>query len=832
MVDPTSAGNDTIEERSDLGTGDPALYAYWLAQDKIAEREERNWYKQGEEIVARYRDQRPEAIQSTHRFNILWSNVQTLIPTLYGRTPAPDVSRRFKDAQGGNGDPQGRLAAMILEKCLSFALDSQDNESDFDEAMRAVVEERLLCGRGTVRLLYIPHFGDEIEEPQEEETATDDEYHEAEEEGITIENIGDEDPQRNEPDREVVYEEVIVEHVYWQDYREGPARKWREVPWVRYKSYLTRDQLIKRFGAKKGKQVKLDFTPHGTPEEQDKDPSPDLYRKATVWEIWDKDRKEVVWIAPETPDLILDRRDDPLRLPGFFPGPAPLLATTTTNKRIPVPDYIEYQDQARELDRLTARIDKLTSALKVSGVYLGDEKQVLQQLIDEGTENRLIPIGDSIDWQQKGGISKIIEWMPIQQIAETLIQLTEMRDKTKALLYEVTGIGDIMRGMTEPDETLGAQKLKANFSTRRITPQQKSVAKFARNTLRLMAAVIAEHFSSKTISMISGYPQLLPVPPVPPRPQPPMQPPPQQGMPPQGGPPGAAPGASPPPSSVPAPPGGGAAPPGGAPPPAGPQGQSPQSTGAPPPAGPPQPPPPSPQQQQYEQQMAAFKQQMAQWQQAADAAQQVQQANQKAQQDFDQAVQIIKSDAIHGFRIDIEADSTIAIDEVEDQQNRVEFMQGFLPLLTEVGPIAMGSPAMANMAKELVLFAVRGFRIARPLEDSITRAFDAIGQMHPPQQGQQQGQGVDSPADIAVRNKQVDVQAQKNNVQLQLGQQKTALAYAQLAQKAHTDSTKLAQDASQAQAKHMLDIQTQQARSALEQQRGMMMDQRMAQGLT
>ena len=83
------------------------------------------------------------------------------------------------------------------------------------------------------------------------------------------------------------------------------------------------------------------------------------------------------------------------------------------------------------------------------------------------------------------------------QIAETLVQLYNARDRVKAALYEITGIGDIMRGMTNPKETLGAQELKANFATRRIVPQQKEVARFARDLLRLMGAVIAEHFSEK-----------------------------------------------------------------------------------------------------------------------------------------------------------------------------------------------------------------------------------------------------------------------------------------------------------------------------------------------
>lgn len=515
MSDPT-IGPNAIEEYSDLGTGDEALYAYWMGQERIAEKEEGNWPKRARAIVNRYRDERPEAIRGTHRFNILWSNVQTLMPALYARTPKPDVERRFKDQ-----DDTGRLAATLLERCLSYSLDCTEDESDFDAVIKAVVEDKLLPGRGTARVLYVPHFGDEIE----------DEFADAEVSDVVVAGPGD----KPEPLRKVVGEEALPSYVFWEDYREGPARTWREVPWVRYRAYMTRDELIKRFGRKKGKRVNLDYAPSDSHrDKQLKDAPPDIYKKATVHEVWDKSKLRVIWYAPATPDLILDEVDDPLGLPGFFPSPNPLFGTTTNNKRIPVPDFIEYQDQAIELDNLTGRIDKLTQALKVSGVYPGSSKQVLQQLIDQGTENRLIPVEDWMAFVDKGGLANMIQWMPIKEIAETLIRLYDARDRVKQMLYEITGIGDIIRGDTQPDETATAQRLKSNFVTRRISPKQKEVARFARDMLRLMAAVIAGHFSAETISKITGYPQLLPVPALPPAP-PQFLPPPMPQQQPMGG---------------------------------------------------------------------------------------------------------------------------------------------------------------------------------------------------------------------------------------------------------------------------------------------------------
>ena len=665
MVDVAAMG-DRIETADDLGAGDAATFAYWEIQERIAEKEERPWIKRAREIVKRYRDERPQGGPRTSRFNILWSNVQTLQPTLYSRTPRPDVERRFHDQ-----DPTGRLAAILIERCLTYAVDAVD----FDAIMRGVVEDRLLPGRGVARVVYVPHFRNREpgvrsqEETDEANPLPDD---------LTPENRT---PVREDiltsgswslipEDDEVVYEEVKPVYVFWEDYREGPARQWSELPWVRFRAYLTRDELITRFGPEKGRKVNLDHAPRGGSELLKDDPPPDVFKKAIVHEVWDKAAKRVIWYAPGTPDLILDQQDDPLRLPGFFPNPDPLLATTTNDKRIPVPDFVEYQDQAHELDVITARIDRLTRALKVSGIYPGEEKQLLQQLIDEGSENRLIPVADWPAFVDKGSLANMIQWLPVQQIAETLVQLYNARDRVKAALYEITGIGDIMRGMTNPQETLGAQELKANFATRRIVPQQKEVGRFARDLLRLMGAVIAEHFSEKTIAMISGYAQLDP--------------------------------------------------------PVAPDG----ATGA----GP----------------LGLL---------GANVAPAVLAANLARAQQFAAAVALMRQDGVQGFRIDIEADSTIAPDEQAEKQARVEFLQQMVPLLEQVVPLAMGNPALASVCREITLFAARGFRVARTLEETLEQAFDALGRMPASAPGGSSG-GRPAAADVAIRAHAIDAKTQ------------------------------------------------------------------------
>jgi hypothetical protein len=481
----------SYESRSDAGDEPSDVAGFWLQQLKLAEREDRKWVRTGRLIVKRYRDERRDATSTGRqaaKFNILWANVETLKPILYGRTPKPDVQRRHK-----NDDEIALMGAEIIERALGY----EDDLDEFSEVMERVVEDRLLPGRGVARVFYEPEFG----EPEED-----------------LDGEPDEDG-KPATFRPVANERAPVRYVFWEDFRISPARTERDVWWMGFRSYMTRDELVKRFGAKVGKQVTLDYTPKGLDDGGDgeKGPQADAFKKAQVWELWDRYKKQVVWVAPSYPEGPLDKKGDPLGLPGFFPAPRPLSATTTNETLVPVADYSEYQDQAIELDILTSRIDRLTTALGVKGLYDAQFKAEIAQMVnDQGTENMLVPVEAAAVYADKGGLEKAIMFFPMEQIAKVLIQLYDARERVKRTLYEITGMADILRGETNPTETLGAQQLKAQFATRRISRAQKEVARFARDLMRLRGFVMARHFSAETLGEMSGLPEPLPAMPPPP----------------------------------------------------------------------------------------------------------------------------------------------------------------------------------------------------------------------------------------------------------------------------------------------------------------------------
>jgi len=543
LVGTAVAQGAAIEERNDLGTEPEAVAQFWKTELKLAEEEDRLFVRRGRQIVNRYRDERDANQGRIAKYNILWSNVETLKPVLYGRTPKPEVKRKFAD---NDNETLARIGASILQRALCY----EEDIEEFDDVMLQVVEDRLLPGRGVARVFYEYELGPEEQDP----TAPADrlgseegkEAREAEREETAPAAfghvIGPGIGHAVAPTafRPVINERAPIRYVFWEDYRETPARVEQEIWWKAYRSYLTRKELVDRFGSI-GKEVPLDYSPRGIGESDLEGPLGDFFKKAEIWEIWDGKKKEVVWINPSYTKP-LDEKPDPLELPGFFPSPPALRATVTNDRRTAVADYYEYQDQATELDNLTSRIDRLTRALKVAGVYAGSEKATLQQLVSDNSENKLIPVEDWAGFAgDKGGLQNLIQWLPVEQIARVLIQLYDARERVLRIIYQTTGLADILRSETNPQETLGAQQLKVQFATRRITRAQKDVGRFARDLLRLRGVILSRHFSDDTLMRMAGLPEPLPqLPPPPPMLIP--APPPQT---PSMGPPGVLPGAAP-----------------------------------------------------------------------------------------------------------------------------------------------------------------------------------------------------------------------------------------------------------------------------------------------
>lgn len=453
-----------VERERDFGRDADGLVRRWIAEIANAEGEPgyAAWRKRAAAIVERYRDERSDGNVRGVRFNILWSNIQTLLPALYARPPKPEVDRRYKDS-----DPAARVAAQVIERAVAYAIEA----CDLDAVLRRVTLDHLLTGLGQARIYYRPTFGDEVT------------------------------PEDGEPYRPKTFEEVSAGYVFYQDFLWQPARQWSDVGWVAFREYLTRRQLVERFGGELGNAIPMDAGPKGKDESK---PLSNVFKRAVVWEVWNREDGQVLWIAPAYRHGPLDVKDDPLGLRGFFPCPEPLLANVSTDTLVPVPDYYQYQDLALELDTLSERISILVRSLRLVGVYDGQLGPKLSELLNLRSDNELIPVDQWAMFAERGGLRGVMQFLPVEEVGRVLSGLYQAREAVKQALYEVTGIADVIRGATAASETATAQQIKGRFATLRLSARQGEVTRFARDIVRLMGEVVAEHFSWSTLSLMTG----------------------------------------------------------------------------------------------------------------------------------------------------------------------------------------------------------------------------------------------------------------------------------------------------------------------------------------
>ncbi len=653
------------------------------------------WTTRAKRIVKRYRAERGDVSENSDalkgaRFNILWSNVQTLMPALFAKSPKPVVERRYLDR-----DDVGRTSSVILERTLTYELD----DGTYLSALKKGVLDRLLPGRGVVWIRYEPKFTPMPGKTQEVADGIPTNGAASDGNGAAPDGAGAggrydqlspgvQEATSDAPQEQVADESVVVDYIDWRDFRTSPARTWEEVWWVAKRVYMTRDELVKRFGPV-GKEVTLDWSPVETSSSAlgvatEGNPKS---KRAKVWECWDKQNRRVYWLAESYKEKLLDQKDDPLGLESFWPVPKPLYATLTSDSLIPVPDYIEYEDQANELDDLTTRITNLVKTIKTCGVY-DASVDVLERMFEEGFENELVPCDNMAEFLSKAGATGMghIWLLPIKDMAATLIQLYEARERTKQVLYEVTGISDIVRGSSQGGaKTATEQRIKGQFASMRLNDMQSEVARFARDTLRIMGEIIAEHFDPMTLFEISGFEQYA-------KEQWPAssfitdQPSPAPMMGHNGGPPLEQPGQPvPPPAGATLPPAAGAPAPGMAASSVG-GGQMPGLMA----------PPPDPN--------------MLAMQKAADM--------------FKKAVALLRNDKLRGFRIDIETDSIVEPDQQAMQQARTELMGAISQFLPQAMQAGAQSPELKPLLARLLMFFLRGFKASRDIESAFEQFID------------------------------------------------------------------------------------------------------------
>jgi len=436
----------------------------------------------------------------------------------------------------------------------------------------------------------------------------------------------------------------------------GFAKKWEKVPWIAFEHYMDKGEAEQMFG--KAIAAKMVFNESDEAERDEdgerKEPptesgSQSERKTCLVYEIWKKEGRKVCFFSDCYLDGYLKEEDDPLELSGFYPMPKPIAFLTKTNDLTPSALYLLYENQAKELNRISVRINRIVEAIKIRGAYDGSLGDTLDNLL-KGDDNTMIATDNASNIALQGGLDKYIWFMPLDQLVGVLQQLIVARNECKQIIYEVTGLSDIIRGASNAQETATAQSIKNQWGSLRIKMAQQEVRRFVRDMLRMMLEVAAKKFSVETFAKMTGLPFVT------------------------------------------------------------------QAA-----------------KQQAQALLAAVKQQMAAMPPAvgpngqpmpAQIPPALQQTMQQAQQtlaavDWESVIALLQDDLSRSYRIDIETNSTVQVDEQEDKSLITEAMGAMGQFLKGVTPLVEAGIMPFDAAKSMLLSIVRRFRFGTEVEEEI-----------------------------------------------------------------------------------------------------------------
>lgn len=671
-----------VESKKEIEKNPQGIVKRWIRELDLAKKRDKLWCEDAKEALRIYSNEAVDSESKVSRketFNIFWSNVETKRPALYNSIPRPDIRRRNKDKS-----PVAKAVSELTERCAKYIFEA----ADLHRHMQAAVNDCLIPGRGITRVKYVPVMG---QEPV-----------------MTYDEMGQEVPQTDE-NGEPVTQDVILsesveyEQVQWDRFRTGPGRNWDEIPWVAFMHEPSKDEAKEKWPEY---VEKLSFTNDGDEEDdgrkQTEDSDIGLFSTTTVWEIWDKESKKVIWIAECYKDSPLDILDDPLEMVDFWPIPRPLYAIQNPTSIVPQTEYSMYSTLAKEVEEACNRIRRILKGIRVRGVYDSRVSEI-EKLFDED-DNGFVP-AENVEQIMEHGLSNAIWMLPIQEIVAVLQQLYQYRQDLIHQIYEITGISDIIRGSSNPHETLGAQRIKANYGSQRLSNQQEDVQRYARDLLRLTVELICR-FQRDTLVEMSGmnFPTMM------------------------------------------------------------------------------------------EKQQA---------QQAAQMAQQMQQevppqmAAILNKPTWEEIEQVLSNDISRNYLIDIETNSTVQVDQQEEQKNIAALLTAIVQYFQAIGPAIQAGAMDKEAAIDLLLTFVHSFGFGRKVEEAFENSKDKPQPPDPEQMKQQQEQErAQQEAQQQMQLKQIDLQmkqmeAQQKKQQMEREEQYQAAEHQRNMEKLHLERQEL-----------------------------------------
>lgn len=562
----TAEENSTSSSEPELKDGKPNIY-YWLsalrASNEMARPSRKVAKRAWDEYLAnsyKFPSVKEPISTAKAKYPVWWSSIRTMQPALYSRTPVTTVERSFNDAQ----DNIARIASIALQRLGNYLIRS----CPFDRVQYATRDDFFMAGKATNRVRFdskvsetptkvyytqipdpnapaapppvappmpapgapppgppggmappgappgmplgqppMPGAMAPVPFPAAPQMIWVDDKQQPLPEGAELQE--DENGSYAEGIEEAIeYTCCELIPVYYYDILHTPnARYWEEIDWIAFKWSMTRKEAEERFGEKKAND--LTYVPFLHSEQEDKKDSgatkdgAATLLCATGWEIWDKKKKQVLWVDQSYKKDFLDIKEDPYELEGFFPCPPFILGTIGAEDLYAVPDFAQLEPMILQIDAMARRLQGLIRATRRKGVFSANIPE-LADLANSLSETEFIGIKNYAELLGDGGLDKVVKFFPTEEFVAAASEMAEALQLYEQKFYELFGLPDILRGVSDPTETAAAQQQKGKFLSLRFSAVQREFQRLVATDIELLCDLAIKKFPESKLKDVMG----------------------------------------------------------------------------------------------------------------------------------------------------------------------------------------------------------------------------------------------------------------------------------------------------------------------------------------
>lgn len=459
---------------------------------KEANREYDNGRRTSEET------ERDETEEYARTFPLYWSVCETVAAAYYARQPKVICRREFDINDG-----VALTASLIAERLSIYNM----KNTGFDSTMHAAVMELLHGSKSCTQLIAKE---DSVEVDQQVPVIPQGDLF-VDQAGNAYTDViaGANNQFFANIKSKVLVKKVGVKPVIYNEILHTPEAKCQEdITEIALHFEMDAGEAEERFGRNEDgskREINLQFKSNTSyhDEDSDRDRADIPGRYLEGWEIWDYKTKTVRWIDSQGCEEFLDEKPDLFQLAKFFPITKFVLTNKPTSNLYPRNNYSRLRPILNQLHDLYARKFRLIDGIRRRCLVDGSEPELIDALNSlDSTE--YIACKNLQTMLEKGGISNLVLFVPVQELVQAISEINSIVEEFKTTVYEIWGVPDILRSVSDPQEALGTQQIKYSAAHDRFKITKIAVQEMVRESIEMMLDLSVKIMPPEQIAEIVG----------------------------------------------------------------------------------------------------------------------------------------------------------------------------------------------------------------------------------------------------------------------------------------------------------------------------------------